>query len=265
MKALLFSRKGKFVSLVLSNVILLVTFCQVLWVVVSFTPYSNSPSRTSVSDKDRNLFFKYKKSTTYSVPTTYSSMKGINYNTMESLKRKAITDNKSDIEIIDKKRNDDDDDETILKTEVLVVGAGIAGLSFIRELERNDFSNYMLIESAKTLREGGTAIGLWTQAWKAMDYLELKEMLVYEDGNNVGDNNKIINSKKEVIDSEKIENTMKARKEILIDKEGVRLAGSNTIKNNIRKFFLSSSRERETEQDAKSLILRQFNPFGLSN
>lgn len=55
-------------------------------------------------------------------------------------------------------------------TDVLICGAGIAGLALAADLERRGV-DYRLVERASSPREGGTAIGFWTNAWRCLENL----------------------------------------------------------------------------------------------
>ncbi|GAX72946.1 hypothetical protein CEUSTIGMA_g401.t1 [Chlamydomonas eustigma] len=53
---------------------------------------------------------------------------------------------------------------------VVISGAGIAGLASAVALHKEGF-HVQVLETAPTLRQEGTAIGLWDNAWKALDSL----------------------------------------------------------------------------------------------
>ncbi|CEM05851.1 unnamed protein product [Vitrella brassicaformis CCMP3155] len=56
--------------------------------------------------------------------------------------------------------------------DVLVVGSGLSGAALMRGLTQAGV-DCCLVEASPRLREGGTAIGLWTQAWRALSYLRV--------------------------------------------------------------------------------------------
>lgn len=61
-------------------------------------------------------------------------------------------------------------------TDVLIVGVGPAGVALAADLERRGI-DYLLIEKASSPREGGTAIGFWTNAWRCLDSLGVADGL----------------------------------------------------------------------------------------
>ncbi|QDZ22044.1 monooxygenase [Chloropicon primus] len=63
-----------------------------------------------------------------------------------------------------------------LSDRVVVVGGGIAGLACAVALKRARFP-VTVLESAKGKREGGTAIALWTNAWRALESLGVADEL----------------------------------------------------------------------------------------
>ena len=63
-----------------------------------------------------------------------------------------------------------------LDTDVLITGVGPAGVALAADLERRGI-DYLLIEKASSPREGGTAIGFWTNAWRCLDSLGVAEGL----------------------------------------------------------------------------------------
>ncbi|WZN63626.1 monooxygenase [Chloropicon roscoffensis] len=66
--------------------------------------------------------------------------------------------------------------EADLRQTVAIVGAGIAGLASAVSLERQGFQ-CLVLERSETRREGGTAIALWKNAWRALDYLGVGDEL----------------------------------------------------------------------------------------
>lgn len=67
--------------------------------------------------------------------------------------------------------------DNTLETEVLIVGVGPAGVSLAADLERRGIIDYLLVEKASSPREGGTAIGFWTNAWRCLESLGVAEGL----------------------------------------------------------------------------------------
>ena len=63
-----------------------------------------------------------------------------------------------------------------MRQTVAIVGAGIAGLASAVSLERQGF-RCLVLERSETRREGGTAIALWKNAWRALDYLGVGDEL----------------------------------------------------------------------------------------
>lgn len=63
-----------------------------------------------------------------------------------------------------------------LDTDVVICGTGIAGLALAADLERRGV-DYLVVEKASSPREGGTAIGFWTNAWRCLDNLGISEPL----------------------------------------------------------------------------------------
>lgn len=63
-----------------------------------------------------------------------------------------------------------------MRQTVAIVGAGIAGLASAVSLERQGFQ-CLVLERSETRREGGTAIALWKNAWRALDYLGVGDEL----------------------------------------------------------------------------------------
>jgi hypothetical protein len=60
--------------------------------------------------------------------------------------------------------------------EVVIVGAGIAGLATALALHRVGIKS-LVLESAPGPRDGGAAIALWRNAWRALDVLGVGEKL----------------------------------------------------------------------------------------
>jgi len=60
--------------------------------------------------------------------------------------------------------------------DVAIVGAGIGGAALASDIHKRGL-NVLLLEQAESIREGGSAIGLWTQAWRALDYLGIGEVM----------------------------------------------------------------------------------------
>ncbi|KAF3328182.1 zeaxanthin epoxidase [Carex littledalei] len=56
--------------------------------------------------------------------------------------------------------------------EIVIVGAGIAGLATALGLHRKGVKS-LVLESSPTLRSTGFALGIWTNAWRALDALEI--------------------------------------------------------------------------------------------
>ncbi len=61
-------------------------------------------------------------------------------------------------------------------TDVLICGVGIAGLALAADLERRGI-DYRIVEKASSPREGGTAIGFWTNAWRCCESLGVADGL----------------------------------------------------------------------------------------
>ena len=61
-----------------------------------------------------------------------------------------------------------------LDTDVLITGVGPAGVALAADLERRGI-DYLLVEKASSPREGGTAIGFWTNAWRCLESLGVAE------------------------------------------------------------------------------------------
>ncbi|KAI4297785.1 hypothetical protein L6164_037652 [Bauhinia variegata] len=62
------------------------------------------------------------------------------------------------------------------KTEVVIVGAGIAGLTTSLGLHRLGIPS-LVLESSDTLRVTGFALTIWTNAWKALDAVGVGDIL----------------------------------------------------------------------------------------
>lgn len=61
---------------------------------------------------------------------------------------------------------------TITSSAITIVGAGPAGLATALSLSKSlSFSDISILEKAPSLPDRGTALGLWTNAWKALDAL----------------------------------------------------------------------------------------------
>ncbi|XP_078174037.1 monooxygenase 2-like [Carex rostrata] len=56
--------------------------------------------------------------------------------------------------------------------EIVIVGAGIAGLATALGLHMKGVKS-LVLESSPTLRSTGFALGIWTNAWRALDALEI--------------------------------------------------------------------------------------------
>ncbi|CAN1771142.1 Monooxygenase 2 [Linum perenne] len=66
--------------------------------------------------------------------------------------------------------------QEVEEQDVVIVGAGIAGLATSLALHRLGIKT-LVLESASTLRTTGFALGIWTNAWKALDALGLGDSL----------------------------------------------------------------------------------------
>lgn len=66
--------------------------------------------------------------------------------------------------------------ETRQLEDVVIVGGGLAGLATALALHRSGVKSIVLEQSA-TLRTSGTVIGIWTNAWQALDALGVSESL----------------------------------------------------------------------------------------
>ena len=60
---------------------------------------------------------------------------------------------------------------------IVIIGAGPAGLSTALALQRISNLNTIVLEKSDALPSGGTALGLWTNAWKALEVLGAAERL----------------------------------------------------------------------------------------
>lgn len=60
---------------------------------------------------------------------------------------------------------------------IAIIGAGPAGLSTALAFQRISKLNTVVLERSETLPSGGTALGLWTNAWKALEVLGAAERL----------------------------------------------------------------------------------------
>ncbi|XP_019156262.1 PREDICTED: uncharacterized protein LOC109153001 [Ipomoea nil] len=60
--------------------------------------------------------------------------------------------------------------------DIVIVGAGIAGLATALGLHRQGLRSIVL-ESSESLRSSGFALGLWTNAWRALDALAIGDSL----------------------------------------------------------------------------------------
>lgn len=67
-------------------------------------------------------------------------------------------------------------DSNSQNAEVVIVGAGIAGLATALALHRVGIKS-LVLESAPGPRDGGAAIALWRNAWRALDVLGVGEKL----------------------------------------------------------------------------------------
>lgn len=61
-------------------------------------------------------------------------------------------------------------------TQVVVAGAGIAGLATAVALHNAGIS-VRVLEAGSSLRQEGSAIGLWDNAWRALDELGVADSL----------------------------------------------------------------------------------------
>ncbi|XP_031124935.1 monooxygenase 2-like [Ipomoea triloba] len=63
-----------------------------------------------------------------------------------------------------------------MREDIVIVGAGIAGLATALGLHRQGLRS-MVLESSESLRAAGFALGLWTNAWRALDALAIGDSL----------------------------------------------------------------------------------------
>nr|GME00112.1 monooxygenase 2-like [Ipomoea batatas] len=63
-----------------------------------------------------------------------------------------------------------------MREDIVIVGAGIAGLATALGLHRQGVRS-MVLESSESLRAAGFALGLWTNAWRALDALAIGDSL----------------------------------------------------------------------------------------
>ena len=66
--------------------------------------------------------------------------------------------------------------ELCFENKVVIVGAGIAGLSLAVALKRKGI-DFVVLEKADERRDGGTAIALWENAWRALEALDVAQDL----------------------------------------------------------------------------------------
>ncbi|XP_057841135.1 monooxygenase 1 isoform X2 [Cryptomeria japonica] len=60
---------------------------------------------------------------------------------------------------------------------IVMVGGGIAGLATALALHRVGMKRILVLERAESLRTSGTAIGMWSNGWKALDALGVGQSL----------------------------------------------------------------------------------------
>lgn len=64
-----------------------------------------------------------------------------------------------------------------LDVEVVIVGAGIAGLAAALAMKKVGIKSIVVLESAAALRSTGAALGLFPNAWRALDVLGIAHKL----------------------------------------------------------------------------------------
>ncbi|KAK2405481.1 monooxygenase [Trifolium repens] len=69
--------------------------------------------------------------------------------------------------------------ERIIEEDIVIVGAGIAGLTTSLGLHRLGFGS-LVLESCDSLRVSGFALTLWENAWKALDVVGVGDILRHQ-------------------------------------------------------------------------------------
>lgn len=69
--------------------------------------------------------------------------------------------------------------ETVIEKDIVIVGAGIAGLTTSLGLHRLGIES-LVLESSDSLRVGGFALTVWENAWKALDVVGVGNILRHQ-------------------------------------------------------------------------------------